>query len=105
MTTIMRAVNPGSYDRRCDAKCHYATGPVCDCLCAGRYHGAGLEKEGHLEKLVEDTLEEVFEQAKLRFPEVQLGGEEDQEEAEELLPQPKKMRSLWEIPTKRPKKW
>lgn len=26
-------------DRRCDAKCHQAAEPGCDCVCEGRYHG------------------------------------------------------------------
>jgi hypothetical protein len=39
VTTILSA---GS-DRkplRCDARCHNAKAPECDCICGGRYHGA-----------------------------------------------------------------
>lgn len=31
-------------ERRCDARCYDAQGPVCDCICGGRNHGAGLER-------------------------------------------------------------
>jgi hypothetical protein len=30
--------------RRCDARCHDATEPNCDCICGGRNHGVGLEQ-------------------------------------------------------------
>jgi hypothetical protein len=29
--------------RRCDARCYDATGGECDCICAGKNHGAGLQ--------------------------------------------------------------
>lgn len=29
--------------RRCDATCHNARHDTCACICAGRYHGKGLE--------------------------------------------------------------
>lgn len=40
MATIMQV---GSRDgtRRCDETCHKAREPHCECVCAGRYHGAG----------------------------------------------------------------
>lgn len=98
MTTVMRATNPGSYDRRCDDKCHSATGPDCDCLCGGRYHGAALS--GDLGDRIDKFGEEVFKQARLKWPEVVLGDDEP------LAPKPeKKVRTLWETPAKRPKKW
>lgn len=31
----------GSKVRTCDARCHDARGPRCDCWCGGRYHGCG----------------------------------------------------------------
>lgn len=40
MTTLISA-GGGDWERRCDAKCHYAKGPVCDCVCGGRLHGKG----------------------------------------------------------------
>lgn len=30
--------------RSCDARCHGAKGPVCDCWCRGRFHGAAGEQ-------------------------------------------------------------
>lgn len=40
MTTLLIVGNSES-SRRCDAKCHQATEPNCDCICGGRYHGRG----------------------------------------------------------------
>ena len=30
--------------RRCDARCHDAKRPHCDCICGGRNHGVGLQQ-------------------------------------------------------------
>ncbi len=100
MTTVMRATNPGHYDRRCDDKCHSARGPICDCLCGGRYHGAALDDS--LGDRVTQFGEEVFAEAKKKWPEVVLGGD-DEEPAPPSSPPRKK--SVWEIPAKRVKKW
>lgn len=39
-------------ERRCDAKCHNAKEPGCDCICGGRYHGCGNSEiaQGNLQK-------------------------------------------------------
>jgi hypothetical protein len=37
------SVGTSECTRRCDAHCHNATEPDCDCICAGRYHGRGLD--------------------------------------------------------------
>jgi hypothetical protein len=100
MTTLL-SWHSSDESRRCDAKCHFAQGPICDCLCGGRYHGAGLQ-EGELEARVEKFGKEVFEQAKLKWPEVVLGG--DDEEPAPPPPPPRK-KTVWEIPAKRVKKW
>ncbi len=43
MTTL---ISGGNHDeqRRCDAKCHDATTPECDCICGGRNHGVGRHR-------------------------------------------------------------
>lgn len=53
MTTIMLVGSSDSREaRRCDAKCHAAKKPACDCVCGGRYHGCGNSKvaQEHLQK-------------------------------------------------------
>ena len=40
MTTLL-IVGNSEGSRRCDAKCHQATEPDCDC--GGRYHGRGTQ--------------------------------------------------------------
>ena len=40
MTTVL-TVGGSDGTRRCDATCHNAKGPNCDCVCGGRYHGKG----------------------------------------------------------------
>lgn len=57
MATLITAENPGKWSRRCDAKCHEATGPECDCICGGRYHGKG-NTPGALEEAVRQTADE-----------------------------------------------
>lgn len=42
MTTLL-IVGNSEGSRRCDAKCHEATEPDCDCVCGGRYHGRGTQ--------------------------------------------------------------
>lgn len=46
MSTLIAAYNSEGCIGRCDAKCYNATDPVCDCICGGRNHGAGL-KQAH----------------------------------------------------------
>ncbi len=44
MTLIDIRGGDGRLIGRCDARCHDATEPVCDCCCGGRNHGKGLER-------------------------------------------------------------
>lgn len=37
--TLIEVRNSEGLVARCDAKCHNATAPECDCVCGGRYHG------------------------------------------------------------------
>jgi hypothetical protein len=42
MATIMSQSGAYGSARRCDARCHHATGLRCHCICGGRYHGAAV---------------------------------------------------------------
>lgn len=44
MTTAIAVYNSEGCVGRCDAKCHNATAPECDCICGGRLHGVGAER-------------------------------------------------------------
>ena len=39
--TLIAAYNSGGCVGRCDANCHNAKEPHCDCICHGAYHGLG----------------------------------------------------------------
>jgi hypothetical protein len=41
--------------RRCDATCHEAKGPRCECVCGGRYHGCGSSDKAK-QLVTEDVL-------------------------------------------------
>lgn len=43
VTTLLRVSTEGK-GGRCDAKCHDATSPDCDCVCGGVNHGVGLHQ-------------------------------------------------------------
>lgn len=60
MTTVLAVYNSQGCVGRCDAKCHDATTPECDCICGGRNHGAGTVRaiantREHAEQLVGPT--------------------------------------------------
>jgi len=57
MATVLTVGNSEG-SRRCDAKCHEATEPDCDCVCAGRYHGKG--GQGAMDLIHEDVREGRF---------------------------------------------
>ncbi len=42
MTTLIAAYNSEGCIGRCDAKCHDAIEPDCDCICGGMNHGVGV---------------------------------------------------------------
>ena len=42
-TLLTQGGNDARHVRRCDAKCHEAKSPACDCICEGRFHGKGLQ--------------------------------------------------------------
>jgi hypothetical protein len=62
MTTVMSWGNSEGEKGRCDAKCHNATTPHCDCMCGGRYHGSGAN--GTFEEVRREHAAEILEAAK-----------------------------------------
>lgn len=45
MTTLIAAYgSDGECMGRCDANCHNATGPDCNCICGGMNHGVGVQQ-------------------------------------------------------------
>ncbi len=44
MTLIEIRKADGTLIGRCDARCHDAVTPECECCCGGRNHGKGLER-------------------------------------------------------------
>ena len=44
MTTLITVSNSSGVVGRCDAKCHDAAHPKCDCICGGANHGVGLNQ-------------------------------------------------------------
>lgn len=63
MATVMTWGNSEGIQGRCDAKCHYARGPICHCMCIGRYHGRGLEPGG-VQRVMREYGEQILEAAK-----------------------------------------
>lgn len=64
MTTLMQWGNSEGVKGRCDAKCHNAFGPDCNCMCGGRYHGGG--RDGTLQERIAQYGDEVLEAAEKR---------------------------------------
>ena len=59
MSTLISAHNSDGCIGRCDAKCHNATKPDCDCICGGVNHGVG-EKQAMI-NTIELTAEKIKE--------------------------------------------
>ena len=57
MTTLLTVGNSGG-ERRCDAKCHDAHEPECDCICGGRFHGKGGDTAARM--LMDDACQGRF---------------------------------------------
>lgn len=64
MVTLMSWGNSEGTKGRCDAKCHNAKDPDCDCMCGGRYHGGA--SDGTLSERVKQYGEEILEGARVR---------------------------------------
>ena len=44
MATLITVSNSEGIVGRCDARCHDAKSPKCDCICGGMNHGAGADQ-------------------------------------------------------------
>lgn len=64
MPTLMQWSNSDGILGRCDAKCHDAAEPACDCMCGGRYHGAA--RQGVLDERIRTHWDEIVEAAQAR---------------------------------------
>lgn len=62
MTTAIAVYNSDGCVGRCDAKCHNASSPDCDCICGGRLHGvgAGSAVEQNTRDLLGDELTDAL---------------------------------------------
>jgi hypothetical protein len=66
VTTAIAVYNSDGCVGRCDAKCHYATSPDCDCICGGRLHGS---KSQAIERNTRDLLGDDLADALKAFAE------------------------------------
>jgi len=46
MAALIVETHSDGSSRRCDAQCHRAKNPECECICGGRYHGCAQSGEG-----------------------------------------------------------
>ncbi len=63
MTTAIAVFNSEGCLGRCDAKCHNATAPDCDCICGGRLHGVGADRavaENTRQQFGKESLQEAL---------------------------------------------
>ncbi|GAB4456972.1 MAG: hypothetical protein Kow0031_38000 [Anaerolineae bacterium] len=44
MTTLIAVYDSSGCWGRCDARCYDATSELCDCICGGMNHGAGIRQ-------------------------------------------------------------
>jgi hypothetical protein len=44
MTTLIATYSGDGCTGRCDARCYEAVTSICNCICGGRNHGAGVER-------------------------------------------------------------
>lgn len=61
MSTVYSCGNSDG-QRRCDAKCHNATHPECDCVCGGYLHGAVTN--GTMEEKMSDLADRIADRIK-----------------------------------------
>ncbi len=54
MTTAISVYSSDGLEGRCDAKCHEAAEPACDCVCGGKNHALG-SSEAAIERQTVDT--------------------------------------------------
>ncbi len=64
MTTLLAWGNNNEVKGRCDAKCHDAAEPECDCMCQGAFHGRA-NTPGGLAQAVAESWPVVFDAAQV----------------------------------------
>lgn len=70
MTTVIAVYNSEGCVGRCDAKCHNASSPDCDCICGGRLHGTGTRAvEVNTRDMLGDDWEEKLSEGLVVFAE------------------------------------
>lgn len=53
--------------RRCDSRCHNSRGKKCECICGGRYHGAGgIVNREALHQVPDDQRQKLLEEQGFR---------------------------------------
>lgn len=60
MSTIMTWGSSSGEQGRCDAKCHEAEHPRCECMCSGLFHGSA--RDGTLDEKVQNEGRRLLEQ-------------------------------------------
>lgn len=61
MTTVLKKGK-----RKCDKRCHNATGKQCKCLCRGTYHGAN----NHLTELIKQHQDDLIKETGMKNMEI-----------------------------------
>lgn len=64
MATVMSWHNSEGCKGRCDAKCHNAETPECNCMCGGAYHGS--KRKGTFDKIQAVHAEFIIKEATKR---------------------------------------
>ena len=62
MTTLIAVYNSGGCVGRCDARCHEATLPECDCICGGKNHGMGARQAWENTRMMAESWIEKYQQ-------------------------------------------
>ena len=62
MTTVISFHTSSGEEGRCDARCHNAVSPDCDCICGGANHGVGTAQAIENTRLMADQMIADFAQ-------------------------------------------
>lgn len=63
MATVITFSTSDGIKGRCDAKCHYAREPECDCICGGMNHGCALKGKDPNEPITEALMKALEQKA------------------------------------------
>jgi len=62
VTTLISVYNSEGCIGRCDARCHEATQPECDCICGGKNHGMGARQAWENTRVMAEQWIEKYQQ-------------------------------------------